>query len=158
MERVGAPFLLIRGARRNAVLLLWLAWLNWRGRIIPPFLAATLWRTRLGRCLLFARRAIFSACFIYVSFPFSIDIHERDNGAVDLVISCAIWPHPQRVPPAFLVSHSALVCAQCLDYLAQDLLHVGNINVRPQLAQWPADISRQNIKGAAGRRCGASHC
>jgi len=44
----------------------------------------------------------FPISFVCVSFFFSVDIHQCDNSAIDFVIRCAIWPHPQRVLAASL--------------------------------------------------------
>src|SRR5437667_9973479 len=108
------------------------ALLSWSGGEVPPFLP----RARSIRRLLLTRRGIFclTAYLNAVAFLPSVDVHQRDHGAIDFVLGCAIRPHPQRVRTAFLVSHFALARTQRFDYLAQNIFQVGNINVMSQLA------------------------
>src|SRR5437667_900137 len=89
LERTGAPFLL---PARNVAF----------GIFVTPRIvlrlrrtgAALLWRSRFARRFLFPRRDIFrlAACFGFIAFLRSIDIQQCENGAIDLVVGCAIWP------------------------------------------------------------------
>src|SRR5438128_10682669 len=94
LERMGAPFFptvpgvpfVIFVAARMDLRLRWTA-------------PSRFWPARFARCFLFTRRDIFrlAACFSFIAFLRSIDIHQCENGAVDFVVGRAIRPHPKRI-------------------------------------------------------------
>ena len=49
--------------------------------------------------LIYAIRHLLSGVSVLDASLFlrSVDIHQGDDGAVDFIVSCAIWPDPQRV-------------------------------------------------------------
>src|SRR5438034_9347001 len=113
LERKGAPFFLTVPGVPFAIFVA--ARIDLRLRRTAP---SRFWPSRFARCFLFTRRDILrlAACFCFITFLRSIDIDQRENGAVDLVVGCAIWPDPQRILAAAFIGHFALARAQALDH------------------------------------------
>src|SRR6266513_3232574 len=132
LERIGAPFFLtVPGV---PLVIFVAARMDLRLRRTAP---SRFWPSRFARCFLFTRRDIFRlvTCFGFIAFLRSIDIDQRENGAVDFVVGRAIWPDPQGILAAVSVSHFALARGQGLDHFAQNVFQIGEIDVWPQLAQ-----------------------
>src|SRR6266581_325051 len=91
LERIGAPFFL---TVPSVPFVFVAARMNLRLRRTAP---SRFWPSRFARCFLFTRRDIFRlvTCFGFIAFLRSIDIDQRENGAVDFVIGRAIRPDPQ---------------------------------------------------------------
>ena len=54
-----------------------------------------------------------------------VEINERDYGAVNLVLGCAIRSQPERILAALRVSHFALAHGKRLDHFPQKLFQIG---------------------------------
>jgi len=97
----------------------------------------------------------FSISFVCVSFfspSISTSVIQRHRF---FVIVCDM-AHPQRVLAGFLIGYSALTVAN-VSITSRRIFPVGTSMLGRQLAQWPTDVSRQNIKGAAGGWRSAPH-
>src|SRR5438552_18998512 len=130
LERTGAPFFLTVPGVPFVIFVA--ARMDLRLRRTAP---SRFWPSRFARCFLFTRRDIFrlAACFGFIAFLRSIDIDQRENGAVDFVVGCAIWPDPQRILAAAFIGHFAFARAQALDDFAQNVFQIGPVNVWSQL-------------------------
>src|SRR5436190_19612665 len=51
--------------------------------------------------------------------PAALDIHQRENRAVDLVVGCAIGANAEQIVAALFVAHFTLAYAECVDHFAQ---------------------------------------
>ena len=75
-----------------------------------------------------------------------VDVHERHQHPVDLVLGGPVWPHPQGIPtsvPALdLLFNQAAFTARFRDQAVQ----VGQINVRPDIADWPAHVRGNQVQ------------
>src|SRR5437773_8872932 len=111
LERIGAPFFLILPSVPFVIFVA--ARMDLRLRRTAP---SRFWPSRFARCFLFTRRDIFrlAACFSFIAFLRSIDVHERENGAVDFVVGRPIRPDAPRILAAAFVAHFALARAQGL--------------------------------------------
>jgi hypothetical protein len=112
---------------------------------------AVILRSRLGRRFLFSRRALFWAAWRFTGiavFPF-LNIDQGDHRAIDFVIGGTIRPHAQGVRAAFLIGHFALPDAQCFDHVTQNILQIGQIDIRSELGDAPSDICGPNVESIA---------
>jgi hypothetical protein len=88
--------------------------------------------------------------FTGIALFLSLNVDQRNHRAIDFVIGSAIGAHAEQALAAFLIGYFAHVGGQCLDYVAQNILQIGDIDVGSEFGDAPSDIRRQDVERLSG--------
>jgi hypothetical protein len=86
---------------------------------------------RPGDGFLFARRELFrgARCFAAIGFLFFINIDERNDSPVNLVVGCAVRADAERIVPTRVVSHSVFIRDQRSDDFPETIFQIWDMDV-----------------------------
>ena len=78
-----------------------------------------------------------------------VDVDERQDGAVDLVVGRLVGPDLHPVPAAVRSWTSDSCIDDRLDHLGDLLVQVGHLDVRPDVVERAAHVGGQDVQDAA---------
>src|SRR6187200_975052 len=75
-----------------------------------------------------------------------VNVEEREHRAIDLVVDALVWANAEREPASALVSDFALDRCDRIDRLEDQLLEIGEVDVRLDMPDRPIQIARDQIE------------
>jgi len=69
-----------------------------------------------------------------------VRIDKSNEHAVDSVIRRPVRPNAHGVVVAFQIPHLLLLRSECIDGARDERLQIGQVQIRPEILNWPANI------------------